>query len=82
MAVKTFVVSIGQPDSNLELEIDCLDDGDEADQIRAEFAFGKAFSKDLDSLTLDTAFSKVEIEPRSPSLKMELLYKGQLVISA
>ena len=79
VAVKTFVVAIGRQDADadLELEIDCFDDGDD-DDVRAEFSTGKVFLKDLDSLPLDAAFSKVEIEPRSPGLKMELHYKGRL----
>jgi hypothetical protein len=76
VVVKSFFVSIGRPDSNLEIEIELNVDGDDEEELEAKVFSGRAFKKDLETPGSESSFSKIEIEPRSPNLKMELHYKG------
>ena len=85
VVVEAFVVSIGRPDSsNIELEMNVKVGGgnesggdDEMDEMTSQFFAPKVFKNDLEVKIVSTnRFSKIEIEPRSPNLKMELRYKG------
>ena len=96
VVVEKVLVSIGSLDSKfcLELEMTLHDPTscELEDEIETEFFFRKGpkfetsdVTDGMSDLDLDISgsghsFSKVEIEPRSPNLKMELKYKGEFLI--
>jgi len=82
VVVKAFVVSIGRPDSNLELEMNVnVDESEEEVDEMSQFFAPKVFKSDLEMSGSNNLLSKIEIEPRSPNLKMELHYKGSQLLT-
>lgn len=70
-------MAIGSRDSNLELELNVDESDEESDEMTTQFLAPKVLKSDLEICGSNNLFSKIEIEPRSPNLKMELRYKGE-----